>query len=130
MIQLGANHGEHSHDPAPDSRRPISVLIVAGLYVLVGTAGFVIHFPNLHAIQSDDVIIEVTELVALVAGIYLLRRQNWARWVAMAWIVAHIAISFTDGAWPVVVHSLIGLAIAWMLFRPAAAQYFRRASTV
>jgi len=70
-----------------ENKRPVSVLAVACLYIFVGTVGFVFHFKELLAGHPDAWGIEITELVALVSGIFLLRGQNWARWLALAWIV-------------------------------------------
>jgi hypothetical protein len=104
-------------------KRPISVLIVACLYILVGAAGLAAHFRELTAHQADAVGIELTELLAIVTGVFLLRRQNWARWLAVLWMGFHVAISF-----PVIgqmaVHLLFLLAITWALFRPEAGRYF------
>ena len=68
-------------------------MIVACLYILVGTVGLVFHFKELLAGHSDAWGIEITELLALVSGIFLLRGQNWARWLALAWIAFHVVLS-------------------------------------
>ena len=70
----------------------VAVFAIAVLYVGVGLGGFVSHFP--HHWQSEDILIEVTELVAITCGVFLLRRKNWARWLAVAWMALHVAISF------------------------------------
>jgi hypothetical protein len=53
----------------------------------------------------------------------MLRRHNWARWLALAWIAVHVAISI-----PVVrqiaIHSLFLAVIVWFLFLARAGQYF------
>lgn len=107
--------------------RPVGVGIVACLYLLVGAGGFVVHFPELLKGHPDAVGIELTELAAVVAGVFLLRRQNWARWLACAWMAFHVAISF-----PVVlqlaVHSTFLALICWALFRRDATLYFRQTS--
>ena len=80
--------------------RPLSVTILACLYMGVGTIGFVSHFSDVHATNAfryDGIWIEVVEILAIVCGAFMLRGRNWARW----------------------------LAIAWFLFRPDAARYFR-----
>jgi hypothetical protein len=109
-----------------EKKRPISVLVVAGMYIAVGAIGFVAHFPQLSAIHRDDVLIELTELAALIAGVYLVQGQNWARWLSVAWIVFHVGISFQDGLRPVVIHSMLCIGIAWALFHSTANRYFRR----
>jgi len=104
-------------------RPPIAVLIIACLYIVVGAAGLVGHFPRHMIFHQDDYWIELTELLALVAGVFMLLRQNWARWLAIVWMAFHVAIS-----WPVVsriaIHTVFLAVIAWLLFRADARRYF------
>jgi hypothetical protein len=112
------------------NRRPISITVLAGLYLIVGTVGFVFHFREIlerHAFGYEDALIELTELVAIVCGVFLLRGRNWARWLAIAWIAFHVAISFLDSAQKVAVHGLFLLAFAYLLFRADARRYFQAA---
>ena len=106
---------------------PISVLIVAILYLAVGVIGFVYHFPELRAGHSDATWIEFTEFLAIVAGVFMLLGHNWARWLALAWILFHVALSIGSPR-QLIMHSLICVAIAWALFHPQATRFFRRAS--
>jgi hypothetical protein len=108
------------------SKRPVSVWIVAGVYLAVGVLGLGYHFRELLAMQKDSVWVETTELVAIVCGVFLLRGQNWARWVAVAWAAFHIVISVLNGMHGVVVHSVLLVVIAWLLFRRQSAEYFGR----
>ena len=48
----------------------------------------------------------VTELVGLLAGIFMLRGHNWARWLAVAWMAFHVAISFPEIS-KLAIHSLL-----------------------
>jgi hypothetical protein len=109
--------------------RPVSVLILAWAYIAVGAAGFAYHFPELIARHPDSLWIELTEFLAFVSGAFMLRGQNWARWLALAWIAFHVAISF-----PVVrevaVHLAIFALIFWTLFRASARRYFQNSRAV
>jgi hypothetical protein len=107
------------------SKPPIAVLIVAILYLLVGGVGFVHHFPELTAGHRDAIGIEVTELLAIIAGVGLLLRQNWARWLTLAWIVFHVGLSLFHPLPELLVHATICVLIAWLLFRPATALWFK-----
>ena len=104
-------------------KRPLSILVLSCLYIAIGTIGFAYHFPRPLAFHYEGVWIEGTELLAFVAGVFMLRGHNWARWLALAWIAFHVAISF-----PVVrqiaIHSLILAVIVWILFQSQARQYF------
>ncbi|MGA8731485.1 MAG: hypothetical protein WB608_22190 [Terracidiphilus sp.] len=110
------------------NKRPISVVILACLYIAVGAVAFSFYFPTLLKGQPDAVWIELTELLAIVAGVYMLCRQNWARWLAMAWIVFHVALSIFHPVRELVMHSVLCVLFAWVLFRPAAGRWFRQAA--
>ncbi|HEY4900011.1 MAG TPA: hypothetical protein VIH91_04245 [Terriglobales bacterium] len=107
------------------NKRPVSVLIVACVYLAVGVIGFAYHFKELLALHSDSVGIELTEFLAIVCGVFMLRGRNWARWLALAWIAFHVVLSALHTFREFAVHALFCAVIAWALFRPAAARYFR-----
>jgi hypothetical protein len=108
------------------NKRPVSILIVACLYLAVGCVGFVYHFRDLA--HPDGISIELTEALAVLAGVFLLRRSNWARWLAIAWMAFHVAMSVVPPFRGLIVHALFFALIAWLLFRPEAGQYFRGAA--
>jgi hypothetical protein len=110
------------------NQRPLSVTILAWLYIAVGTVGFFGHLTGLNrrnVFQFDGVWIELTELTAILCGAFMLRGHNWARWLAMAWIGLHVVLSVLDSHHGLDVHSVLFLVIAWLLFRPQAGRYFR-----
>ncbi|HEV3149311.1 MAG TPA: hypothetical protein VGY94_00070 [Acidobacteriaceae bacterium] len=109
------------------SKRPISVTILACVYLAVGLGGFVAHFRELLAGHPDAVAIEVTELTAIVCGVFLFRGQNWARWLALAWIAFHVVLSAFHAIPELAIHAVFCAVFAWVLFRPEAARYFRGA---
>jgi hypothetical protein len=105
--------------------RPISVTILACIFLLVGTAGFVFHFREMLPLQRDGLLVEFTEILAVVAGAFMLRGHDWARWLALAWMAFHVAISIGDPVRKLAMHAVIFVLIAWVLLRPAARRYFR-----
>jgi hypothetical protein len=105
--------------------RPLSVTILACVFLLVGTAGFVYHFRELLPLQRDGLLVEFTEVLAVVAGTFMLLGRNWARWLALAWMAFHVAISISDPVRKLAMHAAIFAVIAWILLRPAAGRYFR-----
>ena len=106
-------------------KRPVSVLIVAVVYLVVGVIGFGYHFPELTAGHRDAIAIELTELTAVIAGVALLMRKNWARWLALAWVVFHVLISLFHPLRELLVHAALCVLIAWLLFQPATARWFK-----
>jgi hypothetical protein len=107
-------------------RIPVSVILIACLYLAVGIGGFVVHLSDRGA--PEWIWVEVTELLAIVCGVFLLRGHNWARWLAGAWMALHVVISF--GEWgQLAIHSLFFVLIVWCLFRADASRFFQSLST-
>jgi hypothetical protein len=102
-------------------KRPLAVTIIGWLLVVVGVSGFVLHLYEAkpqHALEGENPWILATELVAIVGGAFLLRGKSWARWVVMAWMAFHVAISFNSPR-QLVIHGAIFVLFAYFLFRPA-----------
>ncbi len=92
------------------TKRPVSVSIIAIIYVTVGAVGFAYHlypFVGGHGFHRDDLLIEIIRVAAIVGGAFMLRGHNWARWLVLAWIGFHFSISFFDSLQKVAVHGLI-----------------------
>ena len=112
------------------NKRPWSVTIIASVYIAVGVVGFVFYFTQLHgasAFQADWLLIEFVRFLAIVCGVFMLRGENWARWLAIAWIVFHVGLSAFHALRELAVHSLLFVVIVWCLFHSEARRYFRGA---
>ncbi|HEX4167698.1 MAG TPA: hypothetical protein VHZ55_19720 [Bryobacteraceae bacterium] len=108
------------------AKRPLSLTILGCLYIAVGTVGFVYHLKEFHArpaFQYDEIWIELTEFLAVLCGAFILRGQNWSRWLALAWMAFHVMLSFHQ-VQQFAIHCLFFAVIAWCLFRPEATRYF------
>jgi len=105
--------------------RPIAITIIACLYLGVNVAGIVSHFHGLLAGEQGSAWAEGTEFVGLICGVFLLPGHNWARWLAVAWILFHVILSAMHSWGEAVMHGLFCVAIAWILFRPESSRYFR-----
>ena len=109
-----------------ENKRPLSVTILACLYIVVGIVGFVGHFTDLRVMSAyrfDGLWIELTEILAILCGVFLLRGRNWARWLALAWIAFHVILSASQ-PFPLAMHALFCAVIALLLFRRAATRCF------
>ncbi len=110
------------------NKRPISISIVACVYILTGAIGGAFHLTELKAqpeFPYDIVWVELVSLIAIVAGVYMLRSHNWARWLALAWIAFHVVLSAFRTLPQLAVHGLLCAIFAYFLFRPTATRYFR-----
>lgn len=110
-----------------EKKRPIAVTIVACLYLLVGVGGLIGHFHEIVPINRDGILIAVTEILAIVAGAFMLRGQNWARWLALAWMAFHVVLSAFPPGVPLIMHCVFLVVIGWALLRRNSGEYFRGA---
>jgi len=113
------------------NKRPLAVTIIACVYIAVGTVGFVYHFTEFRAkdaFQYDAVWVELVRLLAIIAGAFMFRGHNWARWLALAWIAFHVIIGALHSLQQFAIHCLFCAVIAFFLFRHDAARYFRGGS--
>ncbi len=117
---------------SPVRKRPLAVTITAWLYILVGIVGFTYHlgeFRQGDVLRSGVLWVECLRVLAVVAGAFMLRACNWARWLALAWIAVHVILSAFHSLAQFSMHALFCAAVWWALFRPAANGYFRRGSS-
>jgi hypothetical protein len=110
------------------NRRPLSVTLVAWLFIAAGTVGIAYHARELdprHPFARGVLIALGVRLLAIVGGAFALRGHNWARWLMLAWIAYHVVLSAFHEPVQLVMHALIAVAVAYALFRPPAGAYFR-----
>ena len=109
-------------------KRPIGVIVVAVLLMIAGVAGLVgdgMNFKSLSASHYETVWIAAVHVLAIVAGVFLLRGSDWARWLTIAWMAFHVAISFLNSWQQAVMHGVILVLFVWILFSRDARAYFR-----
>ena len=106
--------------------RPFAITVLGWLYIVVGVVGLVCHGPTaFRAFHQEDVWILLSELLAILAGAFMLRGANWARWLAFLWAAAHVVIGYLNGPGEVLVHVIILAGITILLFRADARAFFR-----
>ncbi len=112
------------------ARRPIPVLVISILLIATGAIGLVVHIREQmgRPFNNDIVSIVLVEIAAILAGICMLYGRIWARWLAIAWMAFHVAISFPDWG-KVAIHSVFLAAFVYFLFRPQATRYFKSPET-
>ncbi|MEI9969285.1 MAG: hypothetical protein WDM87_18655 [Terracidiphilus sp.] len=105
----------------------MSITILSGLYIVVGalsTAAHVMEFRAQRPALNELVWITVLGVAAIVAGAFMLRGRNWARWLALAWMAAHVVISAFNLMHGLVIHSVVFVLIGAILFGREARKYF------
>lgn len=111
------------------NKRPLAVLIFGTLLIAAGAMGLVYHASELReggAFHYDALGVSLVRMTAIVAGVFILRQQNWARWLGLIWIALHVLLSFYHSLGEVVFHALLLAVFAYFLFRPNVSAYFKK----
>jgi hypothetical protein len=113
-------------------KRPATVTVLGYLYILVGVLS--IAYYGLQFRAHPPALLEGAEicavrLIAVIAGIFLLRGKDWARWLALAWMGFHVALSLLRPVDMLLMHAAIFLLFAYILLGRDARAYFRPGAT-
>lgn len=112
------------------NKRPLSVTAVGWLFGLAGAVGLAYHGSELageRPFRYDLLWVCLVRLAAVVGAVFLVRRQNWARWLLTIWMAYHVGLSAFHKPSEFVVHALLLGVVVYCLFRPRASAYFRGA---
>ena len=90
------------------NKRSLSVTIIGWLFIAIGVISFAylfIEFSNRHTFQYDALWVLLLRLLALACGVFMLRGNNWARWLTVAWMGYHVVLSAFHAWQELVIHS-------------------------
>ena len=113
------------------NKRPLSVSVIGWIFIAAGVIGFAYHvteFKTLRPFPNEIAWSACVRLLAVLGGVFVLRGHNWARWLLLAWIAFHVILSAFHAWSELIVHGLLFVVVACVLFRPRASAYFRGAS--
>ena len=109
-------------------KRPAPVTALSWVLIASGVAGLAFHLTEFTTVdQLDYGLVSLVRSLAIVAGRFMLRGSNWARWLSMLWIASHVIISAFHPVTELAIHILVFAVFAFVLFRSDAANYFRSA---
>jgi hypothetical protein len=118
-------------------KRPLLVTIISWVFIVAGSVGLVYHTMPLvqgRAVDMgrggtiDTLVISFVRMLAIVAGVFMLRGQNWARWLCVAWAAFHVVVSIWHSPFELIMHIVVLLVLVYILFRRASSEYFQGAS--
>ena len=115
------------------SKRPISVTVISCVLIAAATIGLAYHlieFSAQHQFHYDMLWVSIARLTAIVGGVFMLRGNNWARWLSLGWIAYHVVLGAFHSLHQFVVHGLLLAVFAYFLLRPRAAEYFHAQRTI
>jgi len=107
-------------------KRPFSVTFLGYMFILVGIAALLYHLVR-GSLDYWMLLIALLEIVAIVAGVFLIKGRNWARWLLLLWIAFHVFASALNSLAASVPHLLLLVAVAYFLFTPPDSKYFSSA---
>jgi hypothetical protein len=111
-------------------KRPISITMLSWLFIVVGVLSTAAHYAEFWTQRptvSEFAWINLLGAEAVVAGVFMLRGRNWARWLALLWMATHVVISVFHPMRELVIHSVLLLLFVYLLFRREARDYFSAA---
>lgn len=112
--------------------RPRSITIISWLFIVFGIVALlsgVLPFGDHSVAQriaelKSHWYVHLSRILQIVAGVFMLRGHNWARWLLVAWIAFHIVVAALHSALFLLMHVLIFSVILYFVFRPPASSYF------
>ena len=112
--------------------RPLSLSIVAWLFVAVGVFGLVGDAltaldEKSAGFDSDWTYAVLSHLAAFAGGFFLLVGRGWARGLLVGWMAFYLILSAMHDLTQLLVHCVIFAPILFFLFRPRATAFLARA---
>ena len=109
------------------TKRPLYITIIGWIFIAVGIVGLIYH--GTHPKEEHILWVLLLRLLALVCGVCMLCRQDWARWLAAAWLAYHVYVSIHHPISELIIHAVLFVVIAFFLFRHSSTAYFRNTKT-
>jgi len=117
--------------------RPLSITLIAWLFLIFGSIALLSGLLPLAGTNKAQLLAEfkthwmvhLSRLAQIIAGLFMLRGHNWARWLLVAWIAFHIVVGALHGWVQLLTHVVIFSVILFFLFRPRANEFFARSAS-
>jgi uncharacterized membrane protein len=109
-----------------DYKRPIPVTVLSIILIVIGIIaliGGLLQIPNASPLEIS--IASSVRLIAVVSGVFMLKGQQWARWLCIAWFVYHVILSIWHTRFELIAHCVFAMIVFIILFSPPVNAYFR-----
>jgi uncharacterized membrane protein HdeD (DUF308 family) len=107
-------------------KRPFQVTMLGWLFIVVGILSTTYHLLK-SSLDRWTVPIVLVGIIAIVAGVFLLRGARWARWLLLAWLAFHVVVSALNSLSDALPHVVLLLVVGYFLLGPPTSKYFQRA---
>lgn len=106
-------------------KRPFQVTTLGWLFIAVGILLSTIYHLWKGPLDRWTVPILLVGIIALVAGVFLLRGAGWARWLVLAWLAFHVVVSALNSLSDAMPHFVLLLVVGYFLLGPPTSKYFQ-----
>ena len=114
-------------------QRPRSITIISWFFLIFGSIALISGLLPPDSLTLAQLkghwMVHLSRLLSIIAGLFMLRGHNWARWLLVVWIAFHIILSALHSALQLLIHVAIFTVILFFLFRRPASEYFLRLHT-
>ena len=103
--------------------RPRSITIISWGFIIFGSIALLSGVLPFRDLMSHWYV-HLSRILMIVAGVFMLKGRNWARWLLVLWIAFHIVISALHSILFLLMHVVIFSAILYFVFRRESSSYF------
>jgi hypothetical protein len=98
--------------------RSVPVIILSCLFVVAGVIGILYHADDLKLLGTSQEAfwILMIRLLAIIGGVFAIRRKNWARWLLLAWISYHVVLSLYHPLPELSMHAVLLGVVVYVFF--------------
>ena len=109
-------------------QRPRSITIISWFFLIFGSIALISGLLPPDSLTLAQLkghwMVHLSRFLSIVAGLFMLRGHNWARWLLVALIAFHIVLSALHSVLQLLIHVAIFTVILFFLFRRPASSYF------
>lgn len=109
--------------------RPLPIVITAFIFIIAGFVGIAYHANEYFepgSIKDELVWALFIRVLAIVCGLLLFSRVEWARWLAVIWLAYHVIVGALHSTAEMIVHIVFLVIVSFLLFMPDSSAYFRK----
>jgi uncharacterized membrane protein HdeD (DUF308 family) len=105
-------------------KRPFQLTTLGWLFIAVGVLSTIFHLVK-SPLDRWTIPILLVGIMAIVAGVFLLRGARWARWLVLAWLAFHVVVSALNSLSDAMAHVVLLLVVGYFLLGPPTSKYFQ-----
>lgn len=112
--------------------RPRAITIISWFFIIFNSIALLSGLLSAESLTLTQLkghwMVHLSRAVGVVAGIFMLRGRNWARWLLVLWIAFHIVLSAFHSVLQLALHAVIFTVILYFLFRRQSSSYFNQSA--